>query len=138
MQPDALWAGRGNDPMRMKLPVLAVVLFSTALSGCATKFYGYQSSASSTTVTSSSVAASTSFSNASVSFAYGSPVPPTAPGGHLSVSSSGSSGVLAGVVLFGVLASYIVGEDGPKPLPPGTKILHTCSCYGYQAPAKAE
>jgi len=83
---------------------------------------------------SAGVAAAASSSNASVSFVSGTPVPPGAPGGHLSVSSS-FSGVLAGIVLFGVLASYIVGEDGPKPLPAGTKLLHTCSCYGYQPPA---
>ncbi len=124
--------------MRIKLQVLAVVLFSMALSGCATTLYGYQSSGSGTTVTSSNVVASTSASNARVSFAYGSPVPPTAPGGHVTVSNGSSSGVLAGVALFGILASYIVGEEGPKPLPPGTKILHTCSCYGYQPPAKRE
>ena len=123
--------------MRVRLQVLAVFLSSVALSGCATTLYGNQSSASGTTVTSSRVVAATSGSNASVSFAYGSPIPPTAPGGHLSVSSS-SSGVLAGVVLFGFLASYVVGEEGPKPLPPGTKLLHTCSCYGYEPSAKAE
>lgn len=123
--------------MRVRLQVLAVFLGSVALSGCATTLYGNQSSASGTTVTSSRVVAVSSGSNASVAFTYGSPVPPTAPGGHLSVSSSGSSSVLAGVVLFGFLASYVVGEEGPKPLPPGTKLLHTCSCYGYQPPANA-
>ena len=124
--------------MRVRLQVLAVFLSSVALSGCATTLYGNQSSASGTTVTSSRVVAVSSGSNASVAFTYGSPVPPTAPGGHLSVSSSGSSGVLAGVVLFGFLASYVVGEEGPNPLPAGTKLLHTCSCYGYEPAAKGE
>ena len=126
----------GRLTMRSGLQVLALALFSAALAGCATTLYGNQSG-SGTTVTSSRVVASTSGSNASVSLVYGARVPPTAPGGHLSVSSS-SSGVLAGAVLFGFLASYIVGEQGPKPLPPGTKILHTCSCYGYQPPVNSE
>jgi len=130
--------GPGRFLMRTGLQILAVVLSSIVFSGCATTLYGYQSSASGTTVTSSRVVAATSGSNASVSFVYGSPVPPTAPGGHLTVSNSSSSGALAGVVLFGFLASYIVGEEGPKPLPPGTKILHTCSCYGYQPPENSE
>lgn len=123
--------------MSVRLQVLAVALSSLVLSGCATTLYGNQSSASGTTVTSSRVVAATSGSNASASFVYGSPVPPTAPGGQLTVSS-GSSGVLAGVVLFGFLASYIVGEEGPNPLPAGTKLLHTCSCYGYEPSTKAE
>ena len=122
--------------MSVRWQVLTAVLSSLALSGCATTLYGNQSSATGTTVTSSRVVAGTSGSNAAVSFVYGSPVPPTAPGGQLTVSSS-SSGVLAGIVLFGFLASYIVGEEGPKPLPAGTKLLHTCSCYGYEPPANA-
>lgn len=125
--------------MRYRLQILTAALATLAVSGCATSLYGNQSSGggSQSTVTSSRVVASASSSNARVSFAYGSPVSPTAPGGHLTVSSS-SSGALAGIVLFGFLASYIVGEEGPKPLPPGTKILHTCSCYGYEPPANGK
>lgn len=80
---------------------------------------------------SAGVAATASSSNASVSVVSGTAVPASAPGGHLTVTSS-SAGALAGIILVGILASYIVGEDGPKPLPAGTKLLHTCSCYGYQ------
>lgn len=125
--------------MRYRLQILTAALATLAVSGCATSLYGNQSSGggSQSTVTSSRVVATASSSNARVSFAYGSPVSPTAPGGHLTVSSS-SSGALAGIVLFGFLASYIVGEEGPKPLPPGTKILHTCSCYGYEPPANGK
>ena len=125
--------------MRRALKFLAAFLPCLALASCATTMHGQESSRDGATVVavSAATAAAVSSSNASVSFVSGTPVPPGAPGGHLSVSSS-SSGVLAGIVLFGVLASYIVGEEGPKPLPAGTKLLHTCSCYGYQPPASGE
>jgi hypothetical protein len=41
-------------------------------------------------------------------------------------------------VLVGVLAGYIVEQEGPKPLPAGTRLLHTCSCYGYQPPVNSK
>ena len=101
--------------------------------------HGVESSRDGATVVSVSAAtaAAASTSNASVAFAYGTPVPASAPGGHLSVTSS-SAGALAAVIAVGILASYIVGEDGPKPLPAGTKLLHTCSCYGYKPAVSGE
>lgn len=125
--------------MRSALQILAAFLPCLVLSSCATTMHGEESLRDGATVVavSAATAAAVSSSNASVSFVSGTPVPPGAPGGHVSVSSS-SSGVLAGIVLFGVLASYIVGEEGPKPLPAGTKLLHTCSCYGYQPPVSGE
>ena len=125
--------------MRHRLKIAVAPLACLALSACATTLYSNQSSVggSTTTINSASVAASASGSNASVSFVYGSRVPPSAPGGHATFSGS-SGGALAGIVLFGFLASYIVGEEGPKPLPAGTKILHTCSCYGYEPAASSE
>ena len=48
--------------------------------------------------------------------------------------SSGSGAALGVAVLVGILAGYIVEQEGPKPLPAGTRLLHTCSCYGYQPP----
>jgi hypothetical protein len=125
--------------MRRIFCILTAFLSCAALSACTTTLYGYQSSSggSTTTVTSASVAASASSSNASVSFVSGPRVPANAPGGQLTVSSS-SAGALGVTVLVGVLASYIVGEEGPKPLPAGTRIMHTCSCYGYQPPVTGE
>ena len=126
--------------MNHRLRVLAVVLACLALSACATTISGNQSTRDGATVVavSAGVAAAASSSNASVGFVSGTPVPPSAPGGHLTVSSSSSTGYLAAVIAIGVLASYIVGEEGPKPLPPGTKLLHTCSCYGYKPPVSGE
>lgn len=125
--------------MRRSCRILTAFLPCLALSACTTTLYGYQSSSggSTTTVTSASVAASASSSNARVSFVSGPRVPANAPGGQLTVSSS-SAGALGVTVLVGVLASYIVGEEGPTPLPAGTRILHTCSCYGYQPPVNSE
>jgi len=121
--------------MRCRFGIPAAVLPCIVLSACATTFYGNESSSggSTTTATSATVAASASSSNARISFAYGPRIPANAPGGHLTLSSN--SGASLGVaVIFGVLASYIVGEEGPKPLPAGTRLLQTCSCYGYQPP----
>ncbi len=125
--------------MRSSFRILAAFLPCVALSACTTALHGYQSSGggSTTTVTSASVAAFASSSNASVSFVSGPRVPANAPGGQLTLSSS-SAGALGVAVIIGVLASYIVEEEGPTPLPAGTRILHTCSCYGYQPPATNE
>jgi hypothetical protein len=119
--------------------ILIALVPCMALSACATTLYGDQSSGggSTTIVTSATVAAAASSSNASVSFVSGPRVPANAPGGQLTLSSH-SAGALAVVVVIGVFASYIVGEEGPKPLPAGTKLLHTCSCYGYEPPVNGE
>ncbi|MDH3287497.1 MAG: hypothetical protein OEP48_07210 [Betaproteobacteria bacterium] len=125
--------------MRRSCRILPAFLPCLALSACTTTLYGYQSSSggATTTVTSASVFASTSSSSARVSFVSGPRVPANVPGGQLTVSSS-SAGALGVTVLVGVLASYIVGKEGPKPLPAGTKLLHTCSCYGYQPRVNGE
>ena len=125
--------------MRRACRILAALLPCVALSACATTLYGYQSSSGGSTgqVTAASVAASSSSSNASVSFSYGPRIPANAPGGQVSVSS-GSGAALGLAVLVGVLAGYIVEQEGPKPLPAGTRLLHTCSCYGYQPPVNSD
>jgi hypothetical protein len=125
--------------MRLSFRILAALLPCVALSACTATLYGYQSSSggSTNTVTSASVAGSAKFSNARASFVSGQRVPANAPGGQLRLSGD-SAGALAVVVIIGALASYIVGEEGPKPLPAGTRILHTCSCYGYQPPVNSD
>jgi len=125
--------------MRNKIQIIAALLACLAVSACATTLYGNQSSGggSTTTVTSSRVVASASSSNVRVGFVSGPRIPASAPGGQVTVTSS-SGGALAGIILFGLLAGYIVGEEGPTPLPPGTKLLHTCSCYGYEPPVSGE
>ena len=126
--------------MRRALQILAAFLPCLVLSSCATTMHGEESSRDGATVVavSAATAATVSSSNASATVVYGTPAPASAPGGHLTLSSSSSSGALAGVIILGVIAGYIVGEEGPKPLPPGTKLLHTCSCYGYKPPVSGE
>ena len=121
--------------MRRTFRILTTVLPCVALTACATTFYGHQSSSggSSGSVTSARVAASASSSHVRASFSYGPHIPANAPGGQVTVSS-GSGAVLGLTVLVGILAGYIVEQEGPKPLPAGTRLLHTCSCYGYQPP----
>ncbi len=125
--------------MRRIVRILAALLPCAALSACATTFYGYQSSGggASGSVTASRVVASAGGSNARVSFSSGPHIPANAPGGQVTVSS-GSGAALGLTVLVGILAGYIVEQEGPKPLPPGTRLLHTCSCYGYQPPVTSE
>lgn len=125
--------------MRRIFRALAAVLPCVGLAACATTFYGYQSSSggSSGSMTSTSAVASASSSHARASFSYGPRIPTNAPGGQVTVSS-GSGAALGVAVLVGILAGYIVEQEGPKPLPAGTKLLHTCSCYGYQPTVSSE
>jgi len=119
-----------------------IVVFCAALPGCAVQLYGNQSTSggANTTANTGAVVASTAGSNARISFASGQPVPAGAPGGQLRLSSGSAAGVLfAGVVIAEFLNA--IGANSPShptPLPPDTRISHTCSCYGYQPPAAAE
>jgi hypothetical protein len=117
-----------------------LVLLCLALPGCSVALYGNQSTSGGTTVTttSSHVSASTQGSNFKASFSSGGrPVSPKAPGG--TVYASGSTAyVVIGIVALADLWNYFVGAPQPKPLPPGTAISHTCSCYGYKPPAPGE
>jgi hypothetical protein len=104
------------------------------LSGCAVTMHGNQSTSggTTTTVTSTQVSASTQGANYKAWFSSGGrPVSPTAPGGHV-YASGNSAYALIGIVALADLVNYFRGAPGPKPLPPGTAISHTCSCYGYQ------
>ena len=91
-----------------------------------------------TTATSSQVSGSAQGSNYRAAFSSGGhPVSPKASGGYVAASGSAAY-ALVGVFVLADLWSYFRGEPQPKPLPPGTTISHTCSCYGYQPPAHAE
>jgi hypothetical protein len=93
--------------------------------------YGNQSvnGGATTTVTSGQVSGTAQGANYKTSFSSGGrSVSPAAPGGYASVSGSAAA-VVFGVVVFADLVNYIWGESAPKPLPPGTEISHTCSCY---------
>jgi hypothetical protein len=119
----------------MKLMRAAIVLLlCVPLTGCAVTMYGNQSTSggTTTTVTSGQVSGSTQGANYKASFSSGGrPVSPGASGGYVSVS--GNSGNAAAVLVVGLviadLVNYIRGAPQAKPLPPGTAISHTCSCY---------
>lgn len=108
-----------------------MVLLGLALSGCSVAMYGNQSTAGGTTLTttSSHVSASAQGSHYKVSFSSGGhPVSPKASGGFVAVSGNAAA-VLIGVVVLADLWNYFRGEPQVKPLPPGTRIADTCSCY---------
>ncbi len=107
------------------------LLLCLALSGCSVAMYGNQSTSggTTTTVTSTQVSGSAQGANYKVAFSSGGqPVSPRAPGGHLYASGS-SAYVVIGIVAFADLVNYVVGAPQAKPLPPGTRIADTCSCY---------
>jgi hypothetical protein len=108
-----------------------VLLLCVPLAGCAVTMYGNQSTSggTTTTVTSGQVSGSNQGANYKASFSSGGhPVSPKASGGFVSVSGNAAA-VLIGVVVIADLVKYFRGEPQAKPLPPGTAISHTCSCY---------
>lgn len=115
-----------------------LLLLCLALSGCSVAMYGNQSTAGGATLTttSSHVSGSAQGSHYQVSFSSGGhPVSPKASGGYVAVSGNAAA-VLIGVVVLADLWNYFRGEPQVKPLPPGTRIADTCSCY--QKPASGE
>jgi len=123
--------------MGIQARTTVVVLLCLALSGCSVAMYGNQSTSGGTTVTTTSthVSGSAQGTNYRVAFSSGGhPVPPKASGGYVAASGSAAY-ALVGVLVLADLWNYLRGEPQPKPLPPGTAISHTCSCYGYQPPA---
>ena len=110
---------------------VSALLLCVPLAGCAVTMHGNQSTSggTTTTTTSSQVSGSTQGANFKASFSSGgNPVSPRAPGGYVSASGNAAY-VLVGVVVIAELVNYFRGERQAKPLPPGTAISHTCSCY---------
>ena len=116
--------------MRTVLALLLCVPFA-ACTTTTTTMYGNQSTSGGTTVTTTSgqVSGSTQGANYKASFSSGGrPVSPKAPGGYVSASGNAAY-VLIGFVVVADLVRYFRSEPQAKPLPPGTAISHTCSCY---------
>ena len=115
------------------MKILAALLLIAALPACTVALHGRQSSGggATTTTVSSSGSASASGSNYAVRAFFGRPVPPGAPGGHLSVSTGGAAvAVLVGIVVVNAI-DYL--SSGPLADASANRpILHTCSCYGYR------
>jgi len=105
-------------------------LLCLPLTGCYVKTHGLQSTSggTTTTVTSSQVGGVAKFSGGAVAFSSGQVPPSSAPGGHLRWSGTSSGTILVGAVFVGLLGQ-MVGWNQPNPLPEGTKIMHTCSCF---------
>ena len=117
-----------------------IILLCVPLVGCAVTMHGNQSTSGGTTATTTSSQVSGTAQGASYKASFssgGHPVSPRAPGGYVSVSGNAAA-VLVGVVVFADLVNYFRGAPQPKPLPTGTAISHTCSCYGYQPPVNGE
>lgn len=112
--------------------VLAAVC--AVLSGCQATLHGVQSTGAggSSTTAAGGVGGSARFSNGSFSVASGPRVSPGAAGGHASLSGGAAAVLIVGLVVADLI-HYLVGEPGPRPLPPDEKIMDTCSCY--QKPA---
>jgi hypothetical protein len=121
----------------MSFRFLSVAAFCLTLSGCSVNMYGLQSTSggTTTTVTSSQVQGSASFSGGKVAFSSGRVPSPGAPGGHAYLGQGASAVVITGIVLADFF-NYIRGAPRPKELPAGTKIMDTCSCY--QKPVNSE
>ena len=116
--------------MKRAAHILIAVLLCLTLPGCYVNTYGVQSTngGASTTVTSTQVSGSASFSGGKLAFSSGQVPPPNAPGGHAYLGKNSSALLVTGVV-FSDFVNYIRGDPRPKALPAGTKIMDTCSCY---------
>ena len=116
----------------MKVPARAslLVLLSLSISGCAVKMHAVETAGGGarSATTSSQVAGSAKFSHGSASFSSGPRISPGAPGGHVSLGKGASAVLIMGLVVAD-LVNYIAGPAGPRPLPPGERIMETCSCY---------
>ena len=119
------------------MKILAALLLIAALPACTVALHGRQSSGggATTTTVSSSGSASASGSNYAVRAFFGRPVPPGAPGGHLSVSTGGAAvAVLVGIVVANAIDYLSGGPAGGTSASASANrpILHTCSCFGYR------
>ena len=117
--------------MNRAVCTVIVVLLCAALSDCAVTMYGNQSTngRTTTTTTSSQVSGSTQGANYKASFSSGGqPVSPKASGGYVAASGNAAY-VLVGVVAIAELWNYFRAGSQAKPLPAGTSIANTCSCY---------
>jgi hypothetical protein len=116
---------------------LAALLALATLPACTVSLHGHQSSGGGTvaTATSGSVAVATSGTNYAVGASFGQPVPLTAAGGHLVISSgSAVAALLAGIVVVNAI-DYLSGGPGGRSwssTSANRPIAHTCSCFGYR------
>ena len=111
-----------------------LAFLSLSLPGCYAKLHGVEttSGGSRTTTTTAQTAGSVKFSHGAASFSSGPRVSPNAQGGTVSLGRGGTAVLIVGVLLADLM-SHIVGSPQPRPLPPGERIMDTCSCY--QKPA---
>lgn len=119
----------------------ATLLILVLLPGCAAQIQGGESSAggSVSSVTASRFQMASSGANASVALSSGQAIPAGVPGGQVSVNGGPAVAALivVGAVIAGLLDSLgTPGAPQPQAMAPGTRISHTCSCYGYQPPAE--
>jgi hypothetical protein len=116
-----------------------LALLSLTLPGCYVKIHAVETSGGGAhaTTTSSQVAGSAKFSHGSAGFSSGPRVSPGSPGGQVSFGKGASAVLIVGLVVAD-LFNYIAGPAAPKPLPPGERIMDTCSCYQKQGTGNRE
>src|SRR5512147_2867993 len=93
---------------------LAAVLAIAALPACSVALHGEQSAGdgASATATSSSVRLGASGNNYALGASFGRAIPPTAPGGYVSVSTgSAAAALVLGIVLVNAI-DYLSGGPG--------------------------
>lgn len=108
------------------------LLLCVAVSGCAVRLYGNQSSSggTTTTTTASQVSGSAKVSGGKLSFSSGQVPPAGAAGGHVKLSGSAAAVLLVGVVIADAV-HYLGARFGARAQPAAQEavIADTCSCY---------
>lgn len=115
---------------------LALVPLLLVFAGCSVALHGHQTTGGSTTATTTSAAirGHASVGSARVSASFGTPAPPGAPGGQISLSRGASVVLILGLLVAETVNYFSAAfADRPQLLPePQRSIAATCSCYGYK------
>lgn len=116
---------------------LALAAACLALSGCSAALSGRQTTGDGTTASATSVGTRGQVGSHSVkaSASFGTPPPPGAAGGQLSLSRGAAAVLVVGLLVAEVVNYFMPGSDGhaQSALDPRRPIAGTCSCYGYRA-----
>lgn len=106
-----------------------------ALSGCYVVIGGHQTSGGGVTTTTTSAATrlDASTGSARVGASFGTPPPPNAPGGQVTLSRGAAAVLFLGLVIADTV-NYLGGRSGsaPSSAPQRASIAETCSCYGWK------
>jgi hypothetical protein len=117
----------------------ALVLIAALLSGCTVALSGQESTGSGGTVrtTTAATRGHVGVGSTKVGASFGTPAPAGSGGGQVRLSPGASAVLVLSLVLADVvnyLGSPAAGAQ--LALDPSRSIADTCSCYGYQPPAR--